>query len=730
MNMADQIAFEEQSLKEHRDRFLSKFDGTLPANRLAKARLLEVSKKLEVLSKTGGSAGRYNKILKDSVIDNDWITVAYIGISELFKVLYTDANTLQNIIHDVGTQLENNFRSMIFQRDHSHRVKGLNKQLVSTNSRDKAFAERSIRAIINDSNLDWKKWDRVTIGHVGSRIIRCVLDVYADIFSIEMYNVGNKSWNRVVVSEKYKDWKDEYAEFAAVQHTSPLPLMIKPLDWTGDEVGGYYTAALQVKQIKSHSKLHDKNTSTGELHRKAMNRQQAVAWKISGILEVLQSMLSNDEFKIFDKHVYVDYKPKELEIHKEFRTKDQEAIVKVWKRLKRDDYTAEIKWNNYMQKNSYTLKAALKLRSWGEHYYVYTCDMIGRMYSLGKGVNPQSRDLERALADFRDEVVVTTRGVERIKIHTANMYGIKGSEEDKLKWWEDNKDMISACKDYKCMLWVDADKPFCFLRACMEDFKKSSLPVAIDGVCNGIQHYSALFRDEVSAKHVGIGVSEPSDLYTVLLDKVYDKIPLDVLNRKVIKKMVLLVVFGSAIHRLSWKLHEFFEDNGINLEQDLIDKVTKVIVRVMKEEISCVLTGTKLLQGKVNGFMSWTTPVGFKVFQPYTKNNKTRINLVIGRPIRMQLNNPTEEVDVRKQKQAYPPNYIHSLDSSHAVDICNNTTGPIRCIFDDFAVHCNYVDNLERVVQDTFVCMYENLIEKKLGTLDINKVKGSKYFFC
>ena len=71
--------------------------------------------------------------------------------------------------------------------------------------------------------------------------------------------------------------------------------------------------------------------------------------------------------------------------------------------------------------------------------------------------------------------------------------------------------------------WMDADKPWQFLRACIEYVKVktepefvSHLPITVDGSCNGLQHFSAMLRDEVGGKAVNLTMTDdPQDIYEI-----------------------------------------------------------------------------------------------------------------------------------------------------------------------------------------------------------------------
>src|SRR5690606_17380310 len=53
----------------------------------------------------------------------------------------------------------------------------------------------------------------------------------------------------------------------------------------------------------------------------------------------------------------------------------------------------------------------------------------------------------------------------------------------------------------------------------------SSLPIGLDGSCNGLQHYSAALRDPEGGRAVNlIGGEVPSDIYGIVAEKVLAKV--------------------------------------------------------------------------------------------------------------------------------------------------------------------------------------------------------------
>ena len=62
--------------------------------------------------------------------------------------------------------------------------------------------------------------------------------------------------------------------------------------------------------------------------------------------------------------------------------------------------------------------------------------------------------------------------------------------------------------------------------------------------------------------------------------------------------------------------------------------------------------------------MSWITPLGLPVMQPYRKDGFHAIKTVAQR-LTLQVDDDSLPVSPRKQRSAFPPNFVHSLDATH-----------------------------------------------------------------
>ena len=62
--------------------------------------------------------------------------------------------------------------------------------------------------------------------------------------------------------------------------------------------------------------------------------------------------------------------------------------------------------------------------------------------------------------------------------------------------------------------------------------------------------------------------------------------------------------------------------------------------------------------------MAWVTPLGLPVMQPYRKST-THIVRTILQSITLTTDDDALPVSKQKQRTAFPPNFVHSLDATH-----------------------------------------------------------------
>lgn len=732
-SILEQIEYEESTVKNWKSEWKETGKDAAHAS-LTKHRLLETAERLEDVSKDlRGTKGRYNKMLADSVVDGDWITIAYIGISQVFKVVEDTGNSLQTVIYAIGGGVEDHYKMTLFEKTHKKTYDTIKEKLKKRGSKDVDHGRRTLNFYMRQTETTWERWDIAVKSQIGARILRVVLEVYEDIFSVETYQEGTKRKTRVRVTPEFKDWETAFIEYRSSWCVPPLPLKIPGTDWGTDLEGGFYTERMKVKKVKCRNKTHESKIKNMPEVDEALNRQQKVAWVINKkMLSRVQEVLNSGAYKDIpdlsaQEHTEIaEY----LKCRKEERTEEQAQELRNWKYAERDAYESEVKVAARMMKVSRTVKTALMLEKWEEFYFVYNCDLVGRMYCNSVGINTQGGDLEKSLLDFKKKYKVSKDGRKWLRITTAKYFGIKGSEKELLKWFADNEELIQAVRDdWSVNWWTKADKPWLFLRMCTEAYEEySSMPIPLDGVCNGLQHYAALMRCKTTAENLGMTTKYPSDVYTLVKDHLeilYGK--QEWLTRSFTKTPVMLIAYGiskNSMKRLLWpKLQKYMTWEEGN-------KVGENLWEALQGVIKAAIAGMEILKKEyTDGFMEWITPTGFVCYQPYEKTETIVIKLTLSETVRINMKKETGECNKRKQKSAYPANKIHSMDASHAVRIVNNTNTDIRCTHDEFAVNCNKVSILQETIANEFIKLYK---EVKLadGDLLLSSIQNSKYFFC
>ena len=143
-------------------------------------------------------------------------------------------------------------------------------------------------------------------------------------------------------------------------------------------------------------------------------------------------------------------------------------------------------------------------------------------------LHPQASDLAKSLLDFKNgQQVVDEEDLEAVLVHGANLWGVKGTRDERIDWVQKRKDFIleAANDPHGTDWWTEASDPFSFLRFCFE-YKKfteegyryvSYLPVRQDCSNNGMQILSLLLRDKKIGRMCNlVEDDQANDMYTEL----------------------------------------------------------------------------------------------------------------------------------------------------------------------------------------------------------------------
>lgn len=125
----------------------------------------------------------------------------------------------------------------------------------------------------------------------------------------------------------------------------------------------------------------------------------------------------------------------------------------------------------------------------------------------------------------------------------------------------------------------------------------------------------------------------------------------------------------------------------------------------------------------------WTTPLKMPIVQPYRKDSVQKIRTKI-QDITVSRKSIQDEVDKRKQLQAFPPNFIHSLDATH-MTLSALKAGEMgldfAAVHDSFWTHAADIPNLNVILRDAFVRMHTEDIIKRLAAEFSARYAGAMY---
>ncbi|KAI8629571.1 DNA-dependent RNA polymerase [Xylariaceae sp. FL1651] len=125
----------------------------------------------------------------------------------------------------------------------------------------------------------------------------------------------------------------------------------------------------------------------------------------------------------------------------------------------------------------------------------------------------------------------------------------------------------------------------------------------------------------------------------------------------------------------------------------------------------------------------WTTPLRMPIVQPYRKTS-TRVISTCIQDLTLQIPERSDPVHRRKQLQAFPPNFIHSLDASHmllsALE-CDELGLSFAAVHDSFWTHAADIDVMNRVLRDAFVRIHSEDVIGRLASEFEARYKGSLY---
>jgi DNA-directed RNA polymerase len=278
--------------------------------------------------------------------------------------------------------------------------------------------------------------------------------------------------------------------------------------------------------LKTHLNRLRKQDLTQEYA--CLNTLQRTEWRINKqVLEVTRNLWDNGhQVGNLPAKEDLPLPPYPFDKEPEEMTEQERDVFRTWSRKRNQIYSLNNRSMSKRVQVERTLKIAEQYSKYDRFYYVWQNDFRSRKYASSTFLSTQSADWSKALLEFSYPVTINSWDDARwLCIHGANLYGNdKVTLDERERWAWDFAEMWChrvVSNPYDCMVWLEADKPFQFLAWCYEMSGllkdgwgfETRLPCAADGSCNGLQHLSAILRDEQGGRATNLTASElPQDI--------------------------------------------------------------------------------------------------------------------------------------------------------------------------------------------------------------------------
>ena len=642
--------------------------------------------------------------------------------------------------------------------------------------------------------IEYDRWGEKTRLHIGMKLIELCQTSVGLVQIVDIRN-GTRTTKMLIALPEVLQWMHDRTDFLGGLRPVYEPMVVRPKNWTTPYDGGYLSSNIKpLRLVKRGSKDYFKALEDADMPivYAAVNAIQNTAWQINTwVLEVMETFWQNGiqagELPLRDG-LPMPEKPFDIETNPEAQLKYRKEANEVYlintaNRSKRAHF--EI-----------MLDIARRYAKYKKFYQPHQLDFRGRVYAVSP-LSCQGADTTKALLRFANGKPLGSEGWKWLAVHGAGLIGNdKVSFEDRVNFILDNEEVILAIAEnpYDNRQWFgeiggyEVDKPWQFLAWCKdwEGFIKygeayvSKIPVAFDGSCSGLQHYSAMLRDEKTGAAVNLTPGEkPSDVYAMVAEEVLKAVTDDAengtedelklvkdkpkfiegtknlatqwleygINRKVTKRAVMTLCYGSKQYGFADQLYEDFvrkahiEGKQLPFHEDgkaACQYLAKKIWDAVRVSITSASEAMAWLQSvaraaaKEGKPVHWTTALGFPVWHEYHKTTTQRIKTIIyGSSImKMNLDVAGKELDPRKQASAVAPNFIHACDATHMMlaTVRAQQAGieSFAMIHDSFGCPAGDAQTMFTIVRESMVEIYQDINPLKTLKEDMEALLGKE----
>lgn len=683
-----------------------------------------------------------------------------------------------------------------------------------------AHMARSLDAAINYAKVDMS--DLVMLPSVKMLVGTKLLDILIETtglcaieqrFSKQTRSVRRKEVRRELLLVPAKDTA-EWMQLRnlALEFLWPvnLPMIVPPLPWAPGQRGGYRFAMRDKHDlVRSPSRITQEKVRATPMPivYAAVNRIQETAWRINPhVLSLVQQLVergggvanlpSTEPFRL-------PLKPADIATNEIARRQWRREASKV----KADEHERQVKAKEF----SNTLTTALAVHREDAIFFPCNVDFRGRVYPIVNYLSPQGDDLSKALLTFAQGKPLGTDGADWLATHGANCLGetpdglklSKATLQERCNWIVTHTLDIEAiaADPFSNTWWHTADDPFQFYAFCVEwagyvaaarkgegEEYVCSLPCAMDGTCNGLQHFAAMLRDQSGGEAVNLVPQDrPQDIYQRIADDVLRQLEYlavddelarlwltsGLVNRKLCKRPTMTFGYGSKKfgfreqllkylqEQPDWKtIDRHFTSSDTPMAPRACSLMALLIDNALKLHVDGACRGMEWLQKVARHVaqqglcLEWQVPgTNFPVRQEYMTVTKRQIKTMLaGKVIQPALYEATPEPNANKQSNAIAPNFVHSLDAAAlmmTVELAaSEGVESFAMVHDSYGTLPADCATLAQCTREAFFKLYTryDVLESfraqmacvwadvpappTKGTLDPSGVLVSDYFFC
>jgi len=618
-----------------------------------------------------------------------------------------------------------------------------------------------IRTLIQRYDVpQWSSWYRPDRVKLGGWLLDCIVES-SGWFTKQTKQQGKKKENYVVPTPEFIEIKDSIMATAELFSPIAYPMLIEPNDWSENRQGGYILNEV----MRGHDMVR-RNVPCiqGETPYAFLNKIQKVGYQVNPFTIDIAETLMQAGMPIgkFVPIVEIPLPPKPVDIaenkdsRKDYRRRAAEVLNTNAASFKRSCRTRM------------TMEAAKLFKDKKEFFIPWSFDYRGRAYPIPAFLTPQDTDFGKSLLKFSEESYMTPDAEEWLAFQVATTYGLdKAPMHERMQWVQENDAVISAVAQdpiSTISMWEAAEEPWQFLAACDEyyhcvikcDRNFTSLPVATDATCSGLQILAGLCRDASTARLVNVLPSDrPQDAYQIVAEQAKPNCPVSIqpyMDRKTVKRVVMTVPYNAKPHSNRGYIRDALKEKGVEISKEDLTETVNAVRAAMDVVVPGPMAAMKWIESEVAKAikkgateLEWVTPSGFIVTQKLNKKLTVGVKLqLLGRVNITIATEDSDKVDLNHHKNATAPNLIHSLDASLLHLSALKFDAPLALIHDSVLCRATDMGTLSEIVRETYMHLFaENSYldtwanqigaETKppiIGDLCPESVIESTYFFC